>query len=372
MTITDAHVAGGVELGGTATTSFVHGSDPALSDLIFEWDFDGDGDFDQPEENITGVMVDAESSSGRDWPSQLTGRAGPGSLRMMLRNDDDRFSYFNTASPLTQAPFSLATGRTIRVRTAEAANPDPVLLAKDRFFGSGQLDSTDADELGTPWSRQTTGRFTRQADSAGDTLAVPDTLGATHIATVDVGTDDFYAQVRYKFLDSINNRCGLVYRYQDSLNHGLVYVEAHSIWLVTVVAGTPTVTASASLERRRDVTIGVHVSGGDAVVYLEGVPVISAAAHNDTDTEVGIYSLWEMHRPPSLHELWVWDGLPAETEGILWTGEITSVTSGPRTVSRAIPTGCPANRARSSTAHARMASGVCSSRHRSTRSLPLA
>jgi hypothetical protein len=32
-----------------------------------------------------------------------------------------------------------------------------------------------------------------------------------------------------------------------------------------------------------------------------------------------------MHRPPSFHELWVWDGLPAETEGILWTGEVTSV-----------------------------------------------
>lgn len=113
---------GGALVGGTSPIAFVDASSQASvnSNLVFEWDFDGDGDFDQAAENITHYVQSAQTMMGRDYPSSLTGRSGPGSMRLTLRNDDNRFSYFNKASPLNAAPFSLKTGRKIRVRSTDA------------------------------------------------------------------------------------------------------------------------------------------------------------------------------------------------------------------------------------------------------------
>lgn len=327
MATTTVRGKGGVEVGGAADVAFRHGSGAALSQVVLEIDWDGDGDFDQAVENVTGDFVEGESMTGRDWPSQLTGKAGPGQARFTLRNDDDRYNYFNAESPLNEAPFSLATGRKIRVRTADAPNPDPALLAKDRFFGEGQLDGTDSDELGNPWTRQTTGRFTRQTDSSGDTLAVPELVGRTHIATVDVGTADCYAQIRFKFVDGPGgqNFAGLVYRFTDIDNYGVVAVTGSALLLGDRVAGVTTTVAQIPIEARRDVTVGAHVDGGVVTVYLDGVPMIVDDAQATSATEVGIYSFWAFQRPPSLHEMYVWDGLPAETEGVIWTGDVTSI-----------------------------------------------
>lgn len=107
---------GGALAGGSAPLSFepVDPGPSVGSNLTLEWDFDNDGDFDEPEEDITGYVLAAQSITGRDFPSRLTGHAGPGQLKLTLRNDDDRFS--DPAGPLQTAPFSLDTGRRVRVR----------------------------------------------------------------------------------------------------------------------------------------------------------------------------------------------------------------------------------------------------------------
>lgn len=116
MTVTEVLGEGGIELGGEAGVTFTPGTSGQLSGVVVEWDFDNDGDYDQAVEDVTAYLVDAETLTGRDAPSQLTGRAGPGELRMRLRNDDDRFSFFNAASPLNQDGNSLKVGRKIRLR----------------------------------------------------------------------------------------------------------------------------------------------------------------------------------------------------------------------------------------------------------------
>src|SRR5690349_4017100 len=68
--------SGGVEIGGSATVFFGHGPQVA-SDIVVEWDFDNDGDFDQSVEDITSYVVSLETTTGRDWPSLLTGKSGP-------------------------------------------------------------------------------------------------------------------------------------------------------------------------------------------------------------------------------------------------------------------------------------------------------
>lgn len=112
---------GGAGVSGTAPHTFTAGATggQVSSSVVFEWDLDNDGDFDDPLEDITSYVLSAETTTGRDFPSNLTGLTGPGKLRMTLLNDDDRFSYFNTASPLNAGSLSLKTGRKIRVRTSE-------------------------------------------------------------------------------------------------------------------------------------------------------------------------------------------------------------------------------------------------------------
>ncbi|MFC5834664.1 carbohydrate binding domain-containing protein [Nonomuraea insulae] len=141
--------SGGVEVAGSGNALFKHtGQVPA--DIVVEWDFDNDGDFSEDVEDITSYILSLETFTGRDWPSLLTGKAGPGKFRATLRNDDDRFSYFNTSSPLNSSPRSLKTGRKVRVRTATATNPDPALLVKDRFRRAD--GAMEADETGKLYS----------------------------------------------------------------------------------------------------------------------------------------------------------------------------------------------------------------------------
>lgn len=325
---------GGAELGGSATVAFVHGSGPATSDIVVEWDLDGDGDYSEAVEDVTDYLLEGESMTGRDFPSQLTGRAGPGKVSLSLLNTDGRFGYFNTASPLNQAPFAVRSGGRIRIRSADAANPDPELLARDRFRGSGALGS---DELGHAWQAETSATFTRQSDSTGRTLAVHSgAKGDVAIATLDVA-EDFYAQLRIRHRDASNN-IGIVYRFDDTDNYGLAYVGSHVLELGEFVAGVWSLFASVAIEDRDDITLGLGVTGTTATVYLDGVALLEDLAYTSTSTRLGVRANWQEQRAPSVDEFHVWAELAAgETEGILWTGKVTAVTpyaplGGPATV----------------------------------------
>lgn len=324
--------SGGVRIGGAATVLFDNVGQVA-SDIVVEWDFDNDGDFSDGIEDITSYVLTLETSTGRDWPSQLTGKAGPGQLRMTLRNDDDRFSYFNTASPLATSPFSLRTGRKIRVRTSDATSPDPTPLARDRFRRTDGVLGTS--ETGLVWSEDLANDFTISSNQAAAASA-----GNTHLAVVNVGVAAYYAQVTISETGSGGSVIGIVYRYQDTTNYSLAVIDvtAGEIQLRDVVTGTPTTIASETVESYDGMTIGVLVSGTSVTFYHEGVPVFTGTAIQTDETEVGIYAARGASDAfqPKISSFHVWDGIPVEVEGILWTGDIsdltTSVIPGPQKI----------------------------------------
>lgn len=112
---------GGVALGGSAPLTFTSAAPTTQvpSNVRLLWDLDNDGDFDEAEEDVTTYALALETMAGRDYPSNLTGRAGPGKLRVSLLNEDDRFNLYNTSSPLTTDPFSLRSGRRMRLETTD-------------------------------------------------------------------------------------------------------------------------------------------------------------------------------------------------------------------------------------------------------------
>lgn len=328
-TVADVTGSGGVEVGGSADVQFIHGGQVA-SDIVVEWDMDNDGDFDEDVEDITAYVLNLSTLTGRDWPSQLTGRAGPGTLRATLNNDDDRFSYFNTASPLNTDPFALKTGRKIRVRTSGASSPDPVLLARDRFRRSdGALG--DAETGGT-WSQPLTDDF-----AIADQRAVATTQGDGsdhHIAVLDVGVADYYVQATLAEISVpstvgvTGGRVGIIYRYVDTDNYSFVASTEQIITLYDVVSGVRTPIAVSVAPSYRGVTLGALLADDAVTIYVDGAPVYTDTAIQTSATKVGIYAEWgDNNRRPAIAEFAVWDRVWAPTDGILWTGELVEVRS---------------------------------------------
>jgi hypothetical protein len=320
--------SGGVLIGGSATVAY-GGGGQVLSDVVVEWDFDNDGDFDAPEEDITEFVLGAETFAGRDWPSLLTGKAAPGKFKATLNNTDDRFSYFNVDSPLNAGSMSLKTGRKLRVRTASAVAADPAVLAKDRFNrADGALGTS---ETGLVWSDPTAHDFL-----IADFRAVASDDNFTHIGVLDVSATDYYAQVAVATPGNASNKAGLVYRYQDTTNYSLAYVDVSmgTFSLVDVVAGVTTTVASMNAEVYGGIIVGVLVEGAVVTGYLEGVPLLTGVAIQTDEAEVGIYAYHATGEDDvELDNFSVWDMVPSEVEGILWTGDVSelvaSVSAGP-------------------------------------------
>lgn len=329
-------VDGGADtrVGGGAAVTFMHGQPGHVdSGIAVLWDFDNDGDFSEPVEDITGYVIEAETALGRDYPSQVNGQASPGMLTMRLLNSDDRFSYFNGSSPLNQAPYGLSTGRKVRVRSAAAADNEPSLLTRDRFERTAT--NLGATETGLVWSNPTAAKF----DVAGG-RAVGTAEAATHIAVVDVGTADYYAQVTLtqsglKTSGVAANRVGLCYRYQDPANYSTLTYEpnTYTIGLYDVVAGVESLVASRLAEQGAGMTLAVMVAGDEVWALLDGVllPGMHAVVSQLDETEVGLYAEWGTHAlRPELDDFYVWSPIPDETvaqvsPGTLFTGYVTEV-----------------------------------------------
>src|SRR5690606_12613958 len=130
-------------------------------------------------------------------------------------------------SPLNQPPFSVRTGGRIRVRTVDAPNPDPVLLARDEFDGEGDLGT---DELGNVWTHVRSARLIRQKDTTGRTLARTDTKEDVAIDLVDVGTGDYYCQTKVRVRDA-GSEAGIVFRRLDAANFGLLFLRPNQLVL---------------------------------------------------------------------------------------------------------------------------------------------
>ncbi len=321
LQVGDVTGSGGVEIGGSASILFGGGGNQVISDVVVEWDFDNDGDFGESVEDITQYVLNTETFAGRDWPSLLTGFAGPGKFRATLNNDDDRFSYFNTDSPLNAGSFSLKTGRKLRVRTSSAASPDPTLIARDRFTrDDGPLG---IDETGMTWTNATAAQFLIVANEA-----VAQTEGSTHIAVIDAGTPDYYAQLKVEVAGNTADVVGLIYRYADASNYSFVATNksADTVGLFDVVAGVQSTVSAVSFDVYSGITLGVLVVGAAVTGYVDGVPLLSGTAVQTSAEDVGLYGKWVTGDiAPQVDNIYVWSGLTAEVEGILWTGDVSDL-----------------------------------------------
>lgn len=136
MTTGYASPVGGAQVGGSATVSFTSGTGNVQvdSNIRFLWDLDNDGDFDEEIEDITEWVMSAEVTTGRDFPSSLTGKAGPGKLRLSLNNENNLFSIYNTTVPTNTAPFSVKVGRKVQARILDYDDDYPKTIT---YVGAG-------------------------------------------------------------------------------------------------------------------------------------------------------------------------------------------------------------------------------------------
>lgn len=310
--------AGGVNLNDASTVEFVPNLDleQVPSNVRVLWDLDGDGDWDEPEEDITEYVQAFSTSIGRDPNSQLKGRAGPGRFNAALVNSDDRFNINNPDSPLNQPPFNLQAGGKIRVQASETTGTDPVLLSRYVF---DQASTIETDDLGNTWTVNE-GAFKVTADGAE-----PQTADEND-ATTDIGQLDFYAQIHVPYWDR-PNRVGILYRYDDPDNYGFVGITsevspyATQMYVSETIGGVFTLGSSVLLPLQEAFYIGLEVSGGNLKAYLNGELLIDEnTVRSSTSTVVGFESQWEGRLPARISEFYCWDSKPEPIPGVIWTG----------------------------------------------------
>ena len=86
------------------SSGFSNGFDSGFGGLTpsyaLEVDWSGNGSFEVDTEDITSDTLNVECRRGRDYASQLTGRSSAGRLVAQLRNEDGKYSSFNSSSPI--------------------------------------------------------------------------------------------------------------------------------------------------------------------------------------------------------------------------------------------------------------------------------
>ncbi len=280
-------------------------------------------------EDITSYVSSMSSSIGRDFQAQYRGRVTPGRLRLNIDDPDSHFNRWNPESPFRAAGLSLDTGHLIRVRVAGAAENNATLLARDRFEGTAGTPLT-VDELGNTWTNQQDAVSTLTGDNA---VIADSTQGATRSSsTVDVGVSDFYAQVNIKTYPGSTNSSGIIYRFVDIDNHGLVFLTDSATTSVVkhIVrsGGVDTTHTEAAVDSDTNITIGAHISGSSVTVLANGVELFTDVgdAAGTTETLVGMHAFNSVDPDPELSNFFVWDDLaPASDTTSIFTGYIASV-----------------------------------------------
>lgn len=297
------------------------------SDLKVEWDLDNDGDFDQSEEDITAYVLNGSVRRGRDYPSQITGRSRPGSMELTLDNTDGRFNYFNASSPLKVAPFSLKTGRLIRVRTTTATVSDPAVLARDRFNTNGALAT---DETGKSWAAVSGMSSFSVTNKTAVADGVPNVANSFFGRVVDVTVTKYYAQVVLPYKDA-KNWLGLIFHYTDANNYAYLYLGDGVILIRQVSGGVASTLTSDGVENRDDMAVGIAVNGTSVIAYVDGQQVLSTTASISSTGRVGPFANWLYQRPPVFSDFWVWNrsrrtqSWDTAPSGILGTMRVTKV-----------------------------------------------
>lgn len=292
------------------------------SDVSHLWDFDADGDWSEAIEDITPYVLSWGFTVGRDYPSLVQGRSAPGQLEVLLNNEDGRFNFYNAASPYNAGNLSLQGGVKYRVKATEAGNPDPTLLAFDRFNGSGVLTTA---ELGGAWTNRRGQNFVQTGGEAQ--VAAID--GTSSITTVDCGQNSHFVQSVTGWIDTAN-KSGVAFSITNSTNWAIVRARPGSVEVRKQIAGVSTTIAQFATEDRSFVAVGAYWNSAtrDLEVYLDGVllgTVTTGLEDLPLTSNCGLYASWEGQRPAGASELYVWDEPQGTEDGILFTGRVKNV-----------------------------------------------
>ena len=101
------------------------GTVAGFASYIVSVDWDNDGDFTDANSNVTDNVLSVQTSQGRALASQLTGNAVAGLCEITLKNNDGKYSSFNTSSALSG---NILPNRAVKV---EATSPSAEVL----FYG---------------------------------------------------------------------------------------------------------------------------------------------------------------------------------------------------------------------------------------------
>jgi len=321
---------GGVAIGGTAPVTFTSAAPTTQVDsgIVLLWDLDNDGDWDEPEEDITDYLLSLECDLGRSWASLLNGDPAAGRLHATLLNTDGRFSYFKASSPLATAPFSLKAGRALRVRLASATDDDPVLLVRDRFDRADNPASLGAAETGQTWVIIGTGGGFGIVGNGAQGHAVN---ASQLMSGVNIGQQDAYAQAQLAFYTT-QQIVGLTVAHTGSPGGDDVRLSLNTddelLRITQRDGGVATDLVTQAQPMWDGMTIGLDVQGQTATAYVDGVAVAEVALPDaPTGTWVGPYGQWNLvgGRAPKFLDFWCWDKVAAPIDGVIWTGDVENV-----------------------------------------------
>lgn len=104
---------------------------------VLEVDWLNAGTFAGANDNVTADLLTVETQRGRDYASQLTGRATAGRLVATLKNLDGDYSPFNSAGPIYG---NLVPGRKVRLRTTSPTAVNLWVGFLDRIMPAGTVD----------------------------------------------------------------------------------------------------------------------------------------------------------------------------------------------------------------------------------------
>lgn len=315
MSVSDS---GGITLTDSSSTTFFYKSEQVESGIQILWDLDGDGDFDEPEEDITKFVTDAEIIYGRNQSSQLLGQVSPGRFRATLNNTDDRFGYFNENSPLVAPPFNMRSSAKLRIQTVGTplTGVDPVDLAYDFFENDGSLIK---DSIGSDWLAADDCYIENGLLKSSSQLSRP---------WVDIDTPDFYAQIQIERQHQ-SSLIGIMYRHQTNGDSGVVYIEPQSHYMdikhAAINAAGDIVTDYGVIGQQELIDgrfLGVNVQNDLLTVYVDGEIVTTATpVAAGASSGVGVYMRYGrgIDQDRSINQFQVWDAPPQKIPGVLYT-----------------------------------------------------
>lgn len=137
----------------------------ARATYVLEVDWDNNGSFGGAEDNITADFLSIESRRGRDYASQLTGRAAAGRMVATLKNLSGKYSSFNADSPIAG---NILPGRKVRLRTTAPVAADLWTGYLVRIVPAGSVGGvpTATLEAGGPIGRINSKRITPAAQAS--------------------------------------------------------------------------------------------------------------------------------------------------------------------------------------------------------------